>query len=245
MAIEAAPATATSEAAPARSSAYRQANLRTGEDYLRALKEPRAVYIDGERVRDVTVHPAFREAANSVAKLFDVAAAPENRERMTYPSPRDRRAGVARLANSEKPCRPARQAPRRRKMGRGDFRPDGPHARPCGGLLRRLCGKACSCSPLRAGNTPTTSCKIYETSRATTTFTSTYAIVPPQIDRSKPAHQQKRSDALCRRRQGARRRHRDLGRAAARDRRACSRIVCISPASIRCGRATRPMRTAS
>ena len=64
------------------------AKMRSGEDYLRSLKDGRHVYADGELVKDVTTHPAFREAAKSVAHLFDVAAAPENREVMTYPSPR-------------------------------------------------------------------------------------------------------------------------------------------------------------
>ena len=62
---------------------------------------------------------------------------------------------------------------------------------------------------------------------------ASYAIVPPQIDRSKPAHKQSDPDALCRRGQGARRRHRDLRRAAARDRRRPSPTVihlsCIHP----------------
>src|ERR1700684_685038 len=62
--------------------------MRSGEEYLRSLKDGRHVYADGELVKDVTTHPAFREAAKSVARLFDVAAAPENRELMTYPSPR-------------------------------------------------------------------------------------------------------------------------------------------------------------
>src|SRR5205807_5541773 len=31
---------------------------------------------------------AFREAARSVARLYDIAAAPDMRERMTFPSPK-------------------------------------------------------------------------------------------------------------------------------------------------------------
>src|SRR5262249_9909148 len=62
--------------------------MRSGEDYLRSLKDGRHVYADGELVRDVTTHPAFRGAAQSLADLFDIAAAPERRELMTYPSPR-------------------------------------------------------------------------------------------------------------------------------------------------------------
>ncbi len=52
--------------------------LRSGDDYIRALKDGRRVYIGGERVDDVTEHPAFRNAVRSVARLYDAAvAAPE------------------------------------------------------------------------------------------------------------------------------------------------------------------------
>src|SRR5262249_1696957 len=62
--------------------------MRSGEEYLGSLQDGRHVYADGELVKDVTPHPAFQEAAKSVAHLFDIAAAPEHRDLMTYPSPR-------------------------------------------------------------------------------------------------------------------------------------------------------------
>src|SRR5437763_10244338 len=62
--------------------------MRTGSDYLRSLNDGRLVFVDGERVKDVTKHVAFREAARAVARLYDIAAAPELRERMTFPSPK-------------------------------------------------------------------------------------------------------------------------------------------------------------
>ena len=43
----------------------------TGAEYLESLRDGREVYIYGERVKDVTKHPAFRNAAVSVAKLYD------------------------------------------------------------------------------------------------------------------------------------------------------------------------------
>jgi 4-hydroxyphenylacetate 3-monooxygenase len=63
-------------------------SLRTGAEYLRSLNDGRQVFVDGERVADVTEHPAFREAARSVARLYDIAAAPEMRDRMTFSSPK-------------------------------------------------------------------------------------------------------------------------------------------------------------
>src|SRR5438132_12178874 len=75
--------------------------MRTGSDYLRSLTDGRQVFVDGERVKDVTAHVAFREAARSLARLYDIAAAPQMRERMTFSSPKTR-----------EPVLPAYQIPR-------------------------------------------------------------------------------------------------------------------------------------
>ena len=57
---------------------------RTGDEHLKSLRDGRAVYIDGERVEDVTTHPAFRNAVRSAASLYDFQARPENLELMTF-----------------------------------------------------------------------------------------------------------------------------------------------------------------
>ena len=63
--------------------------MRTGAQYLDSIHaDGRRVYYEGELVRDVTSHPAFKGAARSLALLFDVAADPKNRELMTFPSPK-------------------------------------------------------------------------------------------------------------------------------------------------------------
>jgi len=62
--------------------------MRTGSEYLRSLNDGRQVFVDGECVKDVTTHRAFREAVRSIARLYDIAAAPEMRERMTFVSPK-------------------------------------------------------------------------------------------------------------------------------------------------------------
>jgi 4-hydroxyphenylacetate 3-monooxygenase len=61
-----------------------RAEVKTGADHLTALRDGRAVYIDGERVSDVTMHPAFRNAVRSAAAFYDYQAQPENIERMTF-----------------------------------------------------------------------------------------------------------------------------------------------------------------
>jgi len=45
---------------------------RTGDEFLRGLKDDREVWVGGERVRDVAACPAFAGAARSVAALFDL-----------------------------------------------------------------------------------------------------------------------------------------------------------------------------
>jgi len=52
------------------SEANRTAPL-TGEEYLESLRDGRSVFIDGEKVGDVTEHAAFRNSARSIARLYD------------------------------------------------------------------------------------------------------------------------------------------------------------------------------
>jgi 4-hydroxyphenylacetate 3-monooxygenase len=60
------------------------AEVKTGADHLGALRDGRAVYIDGELVGDVTTHPAFRNAVHCAAALYDYQARSDNLERMTF-----------------------------------------------------------------------------------------------------------------------------------------------------------------
>src|SRR5439155_25307249 len=64
---------------------------RRGDEYVRGLRDGRTVLLNGERVADVTTHPAFAAGIRTVAELYDLAHDPANRELMTYPSPRDGR----------------------------------------------------------------------------------------------------------------------------------------------------------
>ncbi len=71
---------AAASAAPAR-----QRPL-TGEEYLESLRDGREVWLYGERVDDVTTHPAFRNAARSIARLYDALHDPSLRDRLTAPT---------------------------------------------------------------------------------------------------------------------------------------------------------------
>jgi 4-hydroxyphenylacetate 3-monooxygenase len=58
--------------------------LRTGKEHLERLKDGRIIYIGGERVDDVVTHPAFRNAARTVAMIYDLKADPAHRDVMTF-----------------------------------------------------------------------------------------------------------------------------------------------------------------
>src|SRR3954469_23262439 len=58
--------------------------LRTGKEHLETLRDGRVVYVGGERVDDVTTHPAFHTAAQTVASIYDMKAEAANRATMRY-----------------------------------------------------------------------------------------------------------------------------------------------------------------
>ncbi len=63
------------------------AGIRTGRQYLDGLKDGREVWIDGERITDVTTDRRFRGGAQTMAELLDMQHEPGLVERMTYVSP--------------------------------------------------------------------------------------------------------------------------------------------------------------
>jgi 4-hydroxyphenylacetate 3-monooxygenase len=67
--------------------------IRTGEEYRAGLRDGREVWIDGERVPDVTVHPAFKPVVDLKARMYDMARDPAWAEIMSYCEPAQGRAG--------------------------------------------------------------------------------------------------------------------------------------------------------
>ena len=43
----------------------------TGDEYLESIRDGREIYCYGERVEDVTTHPAFRNSTRMIARLYD------------------------------------------------------------------------------------------------------------------------------------------------------------------------------
>src|SRR5215472_6667814 len=58
----------------------------TGAEYLASLRDGRDVYVYGERVDDVTTHPAFRNAARSIARLYDALHDAKTKDVLTWPT---------------------------------------------------------------------------------------------------------------------------------------------------------------
>jgi 4-hydroxyphenylacetate 3-monooxygenase len=58
--------------------------LKLGSEYLAQLRDGRAVYVGSERIDDVTKHPAFKNAAHSIAELYDLKASAAHRDAMSF-----------------------------------------------------------------------------------------------------------------------------------------------------------------
>ena len=163
-------------------------DLRTGAEYLRALNDGRAIFVDGERVKDVTKHPAFRQSAISAAKLYDIAANPTMHDRMTYTSP-----------TSGKQVLRAYQIPRSHADLKAKRLASETWSEASFGMIGRtpdhvagfFAGYAAVPEVFAAGGQQYADnvVNFYEELREKHLW-ATYAIVPPQIDRSKPGHLQ-------------------------------------------------------
>src|SRR3990172_6053753 len=58
----------------------------TSAEYLESLRDGREIWIYGERVKDVTTHPAFRNSVRMVARLYDALHNPKTRDQITSPT---------------------------------------------------------------------------------------------------------------------------------------------------------------
>lgn len=58
----------------------------TGQEYLDSLMDDREVYIYGERVKNITEHPAFRNSSRMLARMYDALHDPEKKDTLTTPT---------------------------------------------------------------------------------------------------------------------------------------------------------------
>lgn len=56
----------------------------TGQRYIKSLQDGREAYIDGEKVDDVTTHPAFRDMIQEMARIYDLQNSDQYRDEMTF-----------------------------------------------------------------------------------------------------------------------------------------------------------------
>ena len=58
----------------------------TGREFLASLRDSREVWIYGERVKDVTAHPAFRNTARMLARMYDALHDPQRSHSIASPT---------------------------------------------------------------------------------------------------------------------------------------------------------------
>ncbi len=161
--------------------------MRTGADYIESLRDGRTIFLDGERVKDVTRHPAFAEPIRIVAETYDRAHARRDDPALTFADP----ATGARHSNMWLPPRTAEDLGARRRVHRF-------WAEPSYGLMGRTPDHVASVltafaswrqlfdrGGTRFGDNVV---RFHQKARDEDLYFS-YAIVPPQVDRTKPAHQ--------------------------------------------------------
>jgi len=161
--------------------------MRNGDDYVASLKDGRQVYLDGEVVKDVTTHAAFEAPIRRIRDTYEHARSAEARDVTTCVDP----ATGERIGAMWLIPRSADDLGIRRRVHRF-------WAEPSYGLMGRTPDHvACVITALasardffarggeRFGDHVV---RFYEKARAEDLYLA-YAIVPPQVDRTRPAHQ--------------------------------------------------------
>jgi 4-hydroxyphenylacetate 3-monooxygenase len=59
--------------------------IRTGAEYRDSLRDSREIFINGERVNDITTHASFRPLVDIRARIYDMQHDPATRGVMTVP----------------------------------------------------------------------------------------------------------------------------------------------------------------
>src|SRR6185436_14843100 len=58
----------------------------TGAEYIESLQDGREIWLYGEKVPDVTTHPAFRNMVRMTARLYDSLHDPDRQDLLTAPT---------------------------------------------------------------------------------------------------------------------------------------------------------------
>lgn len=162
--------------------------IRTGDAYLEGLRDGREIWLDGERVDDVTTDPRLSGAARSIAELYDLQHRPELQERLTYVDA----ASGERVGLSYLEPRSQDDLVRRREMVKTwmDW---------TGGMMGRspdfmnihMTGFASGFEYFaRAGEQFGRNIRAYHQKLQREDLSLTHVLINPQTDRSRPVHEQ-------------------------------------------------------
>lgn len=159
--------------------------IKTGADHLAALRDGREVYIDGERVADVTIHPAYRNAVHAAAALYDYQARPENIGHITFAPTPGR--GYARINRCWQPPRShADLVARRRAMSEWAEQSCGFLGRAPDHVASSLLGQVIGIDVFRRHGEPRAKALLdYFNEASRNDHYVSYVIINPQADRSK------------------------------------------------------------
>ena len=156
--------------------------MRRGAEYIESLRDGRAVILDGERVADVTKHPAFTEPMRRIADRYDAARTAEAQAITTCLDPDS----GARVGSMWLIPRTAEDLEVRRRVHRfwaeASYGLMGRTPDHVACVLTAFAGAADFFGPF-ADNVR----RFHARARDHDLYVS-YAIVPPQVDRTQPAH---------------------------------------------------------
>jgi len=76
--------------------------LRTGNEYRDGLRDGREIWMDGERVKDVTAHKAFKPIVDVRARMYDMAHEAKYSETMSYLDGNNRNSTLLKLPIDQK-----------------------------------------------------------------------------------------------------------------------------------------------
>ena len=154
----------------------------TGAEYLESLRDGREIWIYGERVKDVTTHPAFRNTARMIARLYDALHDPARKSVLTTDDRHRQRRLHAQVLQGVAQRRGAgRRARRHRRVG-AHLATAGSAAAP---TTRPRSSPRSAPTPASTRRTKRTRDAGTSTSQEEVSFVN-HAIVNPPVDRDKP-----------------------------------------------------------
>lgn len=155
----------------------------TGDEYMASLRDGREVYFRGERVADVTTHPAFRNSVRSIARMYAALHAPGARGLLAVPTDTGNGDFTHPFFQDRKQRRRPGSRPGTRSRSRNARSTAGWDARP---TTRPRSSAPSAPTPTSTASTGKNALHWYKQSQERVLYLN-HAIVNPPIDRDKPA----------------------------------------------------------